>query len=254
MHNHLIVPDWDMPVGVKALLTTRQGGYSQPPFDGFNLAQHVNDNKYNVTKNRAMLSLSLPNEPLWLNQIHSNSVIDAARSPSGIDADASYTTQSECVCVVMTADCLPLLICNRQATIVAAVHAGWRGLLNGIVQQTVKKILQLAQCQAEDLSIYLGPAIGAEKFEVGDEVRQAFLHKSPYQKEISDCFSPFDLNAESHYLADIYQLARLQLLPLGIEKIAGGHYCTYTEKNTFFSYRREGKTGRMASLIWLEET
>ncbi|MCU7798936.1 MAG: peptidoglycan editing factor PgeF [gamma proteobacterium symbiont of Lucinoma myriamae] len=250
----MIIPDWDAPENIKSLVTTRQGGCSKAPFDSFNLAEHVDDILQDVKKNRQQLMTRLPTEPIWLNQVHSNKVVDASQSEIGIDADGSYTTKADCVAIVMTADCLPVLMCNQQGTVVAAVHAGWRGLVNGILEQAVDKVLSAGQCQPEDLLIWLGPAIGPEKFEVGNEVRQEFLHKSAlFQKNIEQCFTPLN-NKKNKYLADIYQLAKVRLLQQGIENVSGGNYCTYTEQEKFFSYRRDGKTGRMASLIWLEKT
>ena len=259
MSNDFIIPEWDAPENVKSLLTTRQGGYSKAPFDSFNLAEHVDDIPQNVIKNRQQLMTRLPAEPVWLNQVHSNKVVDASRSTIGIDADGSYTIEADCVSIVMTADCLPVLICNRQGTVAAAVHAGWRGLLNGILEQAVNKVLSAGSCHPEDLLIWLGPAIGPEKFEVGNEVRQEFLNKphliknSLFKKSIEQCFTPLN-NNKNKYLADIYQLAKVRLLHEGIENVSGGNYCTYTEQDKFFSYRRDGKTGRMASMIWLEKT
>jgi len=249
----IIIPDWQIPENIKTLITTRQGGVSKPPFDSFNLAEHVEDNAYDVQCNRHKLLTCLPAAPFWLNQVHSNRVVDAAgvRSVAGMDADGSYTIEADQVCAVMTADCLPLLICNRQGTAVAAVHAGWRGLLNGIIEQAVNKVLSAVQCQSEDLLVYLGAAIGPEKFEVGEDVRRAFLQRASDKKKSQYCFTAID-SLPSKYLADIYQLARIRLQQQGVENISGGNYCTYTDQNTFFSYRREGKTGRMASLIWLE--
>ncbi len=258
MKSSIIVPEWDIPKNVKALLTTRQGGYSQTPYDCFNLATHVDDHHDTVIQNRQKLAQYLPAEPLWLNQVHSNTMVNAHHSVQNSDADGSYSDTIGCVCAVMTADCLPVLICNHQATVVAAVHAGWRGLLNGILEQAINKVLNCGACQAGDVSVYLGAAIGAEKFEVGDDVRQAFLqHSTVQEKEQTEaCFIELPLimtdKSENKYLADIYQLARIRLSALGIENISGGNYCTYTEHERFFSYRRDGITGRMASLIWLE--
>jgi len=248
----IIIPDWQIPENIKTLVTTRQGGVSKAPFDSFNLAEHVGDNAYDVRCNRHKLLTYLPAAPLWLNQVHSNRVVDAMCSVSGVDADSSYTTEADQVCAVMSADCLPVLICNRQATAVAAVHAGWRGLLNGIIEQAVDKVLSAAQCQAEDLLIYLGPAIGPEKFEVSEDVRQAFLQTASDKKKSQYCFTAIT-SLPGKYLADIYQLAHIRLQQYGIENISGGNYCTYSDQENFFSYRREGKTGRMASLIWLEK-
>ncbi|MCN4144680.1 MAG: peptidoglycan editing factor PgeF [Thiohalomonas sp.] len=254
MSNDIIIPEWDAPINVKSLLTTRQGGFSKVPFDSFNLAEHVDDIPQNVKKNRQQLMMWLPAEPVWLNQIHSNKVVDASRLATGIDADGSYSTKTDCVSVVMTADCLPILMCNRQGTVVAAVHAGWRGLVNGILELAVDKVFSAGQCQPKDLLIWLGPAIGPEKFEVGNEVREEFLNKtSLFKKSVEQCFTSLN-NKKNKYLADIYQLAKVRLLHKGIENVSGGNYCTYTEQDKFFSYRRDGKTGRMANLIWLENT
>lgn len=250
-NSHIILPQWDAPDTIKSLLTTRQGGCSNAPFYSFNLAEHVGDNSRDVKENRLKLAEFLPSEAFWLNQVHSNTIVDAGVAEIGTDADGSYSTRSKVVCVVMSADCLPVLICNRQGTGVAAIHAGWRGLVNGIVEQGVKKLLDASQCRPEDILVWLGPAIGSQKFEVGNEVRQAFLKKSPEKdkKSIEQCFSP--LKKSNKYLADIVQLARLRLLRQGVKNISGGDYCTYTQEDKFFSYRRDGKTGRMASLIWI---
>lgn len=260
----IIRPDWDAPANVRSLVTTRHGGCSQAPFESFNIAEHVGDKTQNVKKNRKLLTNLLPSEPIWLNQVHSNKVVDASFTVPGSDADGSYTIQANVVSVVMTADCLPVLICNRQGNAVAALHAGWRGLADGILEQGVKKLLQASQCTPRDLLIWLGPAIGPETFEVGEAVRQAFLrqalqHSSDSTPELHQalrhslrqCFIPSD--NQMKWFADIYQLARVRLALLGIENVSGGNYCTYSEQETFFSYRRDGKTGRMASLIWIAE-
>jgi len=250
MNTNIILPHWNAPDNIKSIQTIRQGGFSDTPFDTFNLAEHVDDNIDNVIKNRKKLETILPSEPKWLNQIHSQQVVDAASSEIRTDADGSFTTQARIVSVVMTADCLPVLICNRQGNGVAALHAGWRGLLNGILEQGVDKLIKASHCQAEDLLVWLGPAIGPAMFEVGGEVRQAFLDKSANQPKCSSCFIP-SINQQK-WLADIYQLARLRLSAIGIENVFGGTHCTYKESEQFYSYRRDGKTGRMASLIWIE--
>lgn len=273
--NNIILPQWDAPDNIKSLQTTRCGGCSKAPFESFNLGEHVDDNIHDVKKNRQKLAERLPSEPVWLNQIHSNTVVDAGSTVTGIDADGSYTIRSNVVSVIMTADCLPVLICNRQGNAVAAIHAGWRGLVNGILEQGVKKLLSAGRCQPEDLLVWLGPAIGPDMFEVGDEVRQAFLDKapdkSPGKTETAKCFIPSKLHLfenktsplkislssktpslKRKWLADIYQLARIRLLHVGVENFSGGTYCTYKESDQFYSYRRDGKTGRMASLIWIE--
>jgi len=271
-NNNLILPEWNAPENIKSLQTTRHEGCSKVPFDTFNLAEHVDDSIHDVKKNRQKLVELLPSEPIWLNQVHSNQVVEASLSAFGTAADGSYTMQSNVVSVVMTADCLPVLICNRQGNGVAAIHAGWRGLVNGILEQGVKKLLNASQCQPEDLLVWLGPAIGPEMFEVGDEVRQAFLYKeldnSPDKASISKCFIPANsassleqmnsppvdtLALKRKWLANIYQLARIRLSSIGVENFFGGTYCTYKENDRFYSYRRDGKTGRMASLIWIED-
>ncbi|MCP3849462.1 MAG: peptidoglycan editing factor PgeF [Gammaproteobacteria bacterium] len=250
MDANIILPQWSAPNNIKSIQTTRQGGFSDSPFDTFNLAEHVDDTIDNVRKNRKKLKTILPSEPKWLNQIHSHQVVDAASSKMRTDADGSFTTQTQIVSVVMTADCLPVLLCNRQGNGVAALHAGWRGLLNGILEQGVNKMIKATHCKPDDIMVWLGPAIGPKMFEVGDEVRQAFLDKSAHQPKILNCFVP-SAN-QNKWLADIYQLAHLRLLAVGVENFSGGTHCTYTEADQFYSYRRERRTGRMASLIWIE--
>ena len=256
-----ILPEWDAPGNIKSLLTTRQGGCSKAPFDSFNLATHVDDDERDVKKNRQKLANVLPSEPVWLNQVHSNVVVNAASAALDTDADGSYTIQPNVVSVVLTADCLPVLICTRQGDGVAALHAGWRGLLNGILEQGVVKLLRASGRQPEDLLIWFGPAIGPENFEVGEEVRQEFLHKAQDKLLTAQCFAPVKNNTrggkaqpfkEDKWFADIYQLARLRLLQAGVENVSGGNYCSYRDKEKFYSFRRDGKTGRMASLIWIE--
>ncbi|MGO2305924.1 MAG: purine nucleoside phosphorylase YfiH [Providencia sp.] len=239
----LIFPDWPQPKNIASCSTTRIGGVSLPPFDSLNLGCHVDDDPKAVSENRCrLISLAqLPQQPLWLEQVHGTTVLHL---DNGIikskQADAVYTNTVEQVCAIMTADCLPVLFCNKNGTEVAAAHAGWRGLCNGVLENTVAKF----SCPPDEIMAWLGPAIGPEKFEVGAEVRDAFLNQS----------SEFSLAFTSHgdkYLADIYLLARKKLQAVGIISIYGGSFCTVTEENRFFSYRREGKTGRMASLIWI---
>lgn len=233
-----------MPSHVHAFTTTRDGGISLPPYDSFNLATHVGDNTNAVMENRARLRQQLPSEPVWLNQTHSiiAANLDHWQPSDGvIDADASFTTQQNRVCVAMTADCLPLLVCNQDGTEVAAIHAGWRGLLAGVIENTITQL----QSPAETLSVWLGPAIGAEAFEVDNQIRLDFLARYPQN---SIAFK----QVEDHYLADIYALARHCLSLLGVKHIFGGDYCTVSDEKKFFSYRRNQKTGRMASLIWFE--
>ena len=242
-----LIPNWDAPNNIKAVMTSRQGGFSRAPFDSMNLGDHVDDDLHSVAKNRESLKqkLNLPNDPLWLTQIHGVTIANADQQNQGkVEADASIAHQSGSVCAVMTADCLPVLFCNQQGTAIAAAHAGWRGLHAGILEQTVKAL----NCPAEEVMAWFGVAIGEEYFEVGDEVREAFVS---VQVEAEKAFVP-SVNA-GKWLADIYLLARLCLQAIGVRKITGGEYCSYKDKERFYSYRREAKTGRMASLIWMSE-
>ncbi len=238
-----VSPNWPAPANVKALTTCRSGGVSEELYNSFNLAQHVGDNVNAVNENRRILKsyFRLPGSANWLSQTHSTTVIcieNALREP--VEADASYTRIANRVCTVLTADCLPVLLCNKQGKWVAAIHAGWRGLANGIIGQT---ILQYDGDSA-DLVAWLGPAIGPESFEVGAEVRDEFEKNFPGS---ACCFQP----VENKFLADLYQLARIQLSAKQVESF-GGDYCTYKDQENFYSYRRDGETGRMASLIWFE--
>jgi hypothetical protein len=220
-------------------MTLRNGGVSKPPFASLNPATHVGDDLKAVLANRLIIKelLNLPTEPVWLEQSHSNRVICADQSLEN-HADASFTTQTGVVCVVLTADCLPLLFCSEDGEKIAAVHAGWRGLLNGIISQTVSAL------QTNRLLVWLAPAIGANCFEVGSEVRDAFIAKNA---QFTHAFVP---HSTGKWLADIYQLARIELLDLGVTKIYGGEFCTMTDAQRFYSYRRDAQTGRMATLIW----
>lgn len=243
---NLLIPDWPAPSNVRAVCTTRQGGISLSPYDSFNLAQHVGDQPEHVAANRQKLvnELGLKAEPCWLQQVHSQRVVDAAETRGVIvEADASVSRQPGTSCVVMTADCLPVLFCDQQGSVVAAAHAGWRGLADGILEATI----QAMQVDTADIMAWLGPAIGAQSYEVGEEVRQAFVPQVPGAE------SAFAVTRESHWLMDLYQLARLRLLASGVKEIYGGDYCTYSDRERFYSYRRDGTTGRMASLIWLQD-
>ena len=238
-HDNFIIPNWNAPANVHAVMTTRNGGLSKLPYDSFNLATHVDDDLENVLENRRLLKteLALPTEPFWLEQIHSNIVVEASKDLILPKADASFSNNKDVVCVVMTADCLPVLMCSKDGTKIAAIHAGWRGLESGIISNTV------AALKTKELIVWLGAAIGAECFEVGDDVREAFLKKS------ADYSTAFKAR-EKGWLADIYQLARIELAHLGITEIYGGEFCTMTDTERFYSYRREKQTGRMATLIW----
>ncbi len=242
-----IYPDWQVPSPVKACVTTRSGGVSQGPYASFNLATHVGDNPVDVYKNRVHLSetLQLPDEPLWLEPVHGIEVAEPACALN-CRADAFYTDQANHTGVVMTADCLPVFIAADNGAEVAVAHAGWKGLLNGVIEASVSKF----RAVPADLHVWLGPAIGPDKFEVGEDVRQAFLsHGLIDSSALASAFKPVK---EGKYLADIYQLARQRLQKLGVKKISGGQYCTVSNAEMFYSYRRDNITGRMASLIWIE--
>jgi polyphenol oxidase len=239
-----IEPDWPAPPGVRCGCTTRLGGVSRGPYASLNLADHVGDDPQCVERNRALLRehLSLPSDPLWLRQVHGCEVARGGADRSGCEADASVATGPGLVCAVLTADCLPLLLCDRAGTRVGAVHAGWRGLAAGVVEAAVASMA----IAPADLLAWLGPAIGPDAFEVGDEVRAAFL---AYDPGAAAAFRP---SSSGRWLADIDLVARRRLLALGVGQVWGGGYCTLTDTERFFSYRRDGATGRMASLIWLQ--
>jgi polyphenol oxidase len=235
-------PDWPLPLHIHAAVTLREGGVSQGGYASLNPADHVGDAPEAVAGNRRIIckQLNLPNEPVWLQQVHGIHVA-RADAPDGLPADASVARQAGTVCAVLTADCLPVLLCGDHGAVIGAAHAGWRGLHAGVIQQTV------AAMQASHYSVWLGPAIGAQRFEVGAEVREAFLQLGRNRA------AAFVATAGGKWLADIYQLARLQLAELDISAIYGGEYCTVSDAARFYSYRRDGAiTGRMASLIWSE--
>lgn len=243
----LIFPDWPAPAQVRAFQTTRLGGISAAPFDSLNLGDHVGDAPLVVARNRMLLNTLLPSEPVWLEQVHGTAVANADLAGCRTVADASIARRG--VCVVMTADCLPVLLCDQAGTVVAAVHAGWKGLAAGVIEATVREMA----VEPVELMAWLGPAISQKAFEVGAEVRDEFISADP---EAATAFLPLPLQGEGSgesgkFLADIYALARLRLSALGITQIYGGDRCTYSEPEQFFSYRRDGVTGRQGSFIWL---
>jgi YfiH family protein len=240
----LIEPQWPAPPSIRALCTTRSGGVSRGPFASLNLAEHVGDEQSSVQRNRALLRerLDLPAEPHWLRQVHGRAVSDVAGDQRDCEADASVATRAGEVCAVMTADCLPLLLCDRAGTQVAGVHAGWRGLADGVIEATVARLT----VEPEQILCWLGPAIGPEAFEVGPEVRSLFLEGGG-----EDIEAAFRRSTGGKWLADIYALAKARLRSVGVVKVWGGGLCTYSDSARFFSYRRDGVTGRMASLIWV---
>ena len=241
-----IVPGWPAAPQVRAVSTTRHGGFSRGPYASMNPAAHVGDDPATVLANRKMLQqvLQLPAEPRWLQQVHGTTVLDAGdpvAAGEGPVADAAYCSQTGVVCVVLTADCLPILLCDVAGRHVAALHAGWRGLAAGVIEQTIETMKQ----PGETLLAWLGPAIGPDAYPVGDEVRDVFL---AHNKRAAAAFQP---GPDGSWMADLYRLARQRLAERGVTAIYGGHECSFTDAERFFSYRRDGVTGRMSTLIWL---
>ncbi|TDB48267.1 purine nucleoside phosphorylase YfiH [Photorhabdus luminescens] len=239
----LIFPNWPQPTAVKACSSTRLGGMSLSPYDSLNLGKHVGDKPDAVEQNRHILAkmAELPQSPIWLEQVHGTRVVRLDGQPlEDNKADAVYTNIPGQVCAVMTADCLPVLFCSSAGDEVAAAHAGWRGLCAGVLENTIAQF----KAKPNQIQAWLGPAIGAKKFEVGNEVLQAFTLQ---HADLSQAFIPVG----EKYLADIYLLAKLKLQSVGVKAIFGGNECTVSNKEKFFSYRRDGITGRMATLIWL---
>ena len=234
------------PGNIKLISTPRllEGGSSKGSFDNFNLALHVNDDQGAVLANRAQLlrHYNLPSTPVWINQTHSNISVDADSISSIVDADASYSKKLGTVCGVLTADCLPVFICNKQGTAVGIAHAGWRGLVDGVIESLIESL----DCNGEDLIAHLGPAISQLSFEVGDEVKSQYLSKN---KNFESCLSCLN----NKYYLDLYGAARVVLKSFGVSSISGGDRCTFKESDQYFSYRRDGEySGRMAHLIWIE--
>jgi YfiH family protein len=248
-----IVPDWPAPPNVTALFTTRDGvmGSSRSAYASFNLGDHVGDNPMAVKKNRSALRRFLPNEPRWLKQVHGATVVrvdghDCAVPPSTPPVgDAAFSRHPGTVCAVLVADCLPILLCDHAGTVVAVVHAGWRGLAEGVIERTVCVIGTLPA----RLIAWLGPAIGPNHFEVGEEVRQTFITND---ERSGAAFIPHN-SREDKWFADLFLLARQRLQKAGVPEIYGGRICTFSDPARFYSYRRDGNCGRMAGLIWLEQ-
>jgi len=248
----LIIPDWtEAPANIGALSTTRTGGFSHAPYDdstgggGLNLGVHVGDDPGAVARNRALLRTLLPAEPAWLSQVHGVNVVDAATAKDMPQADACIATQPGVVCVIQTADCLPVLFCDADGRAVGAAHAGWRGLAGGVLENTISR---MRAAGATRIQAWLGPAIGPQCFEVGQDVFDAFVGRDP---DTARAFVSI-IGQDGKYVADIYALARLALERAGVGQVSGGGMCTVTDRRRFYSYRRDGVTGRMASLIWLK--
>ena len=253
-----IYPYWPAPTNIRAFTTTRIDGVSSTPFDSLNLGSRTGDDLNDIVENRRLIisAEKIPSEPYWLNQTHSTTVLDISEiqlqpatgligSSERFEADGSYTRQVNQVSVVLTADCMPVLFCSIEGNEVAAAHAGWRGLCHGILEETAKKFY----CKASDIIVWLGPAISATKFEVGGEVKKQF---EAYDANAHHAFKLIDAKQQK-YLADLYMIAKQRLNSIGIKQIYGGNYCTYSERDLFYSYRRENKTGRMATMIWFEK-
>jgi YfiH family protein len=241
--NDWLIPDWPAPAGIKSCVTTRSGGVSLAPFDSFNLGDHVDDRPEAVAANRLRLTSHLGIQPAWLKQVHGVAVAQA--DPSQVlEADASWTATPGIACTIMTADCLPALFCNRAGTRVAAAHAGWRGLAAGVLEAAADSM----DTAPQDILVWLGPAIGQPSFEVGAEVREAFIAAHP---QTAQAFIP-SLNP-GRFMADIYALARLRLAAQGIDAVYGGGLDTFTDSR-FFSFRRNARNGRFASLVWIDHS
>ncbi len=239
-----IQPNWPAPSHIKAITTLRSGGVSQAPYQSFNLAAHVGDSPVSVTKNRQLLQQHwrYPGEITWLNQVHGNRVVNLDKKSSNHDADGSYSAKAQQVCAVMTADCLPVLLCNQAGTEVAAIHGGWRSLASGIIQVALNHL----HSPASELLAWLGPAIGPQAFAVGSEVQTLFCQPNP---ALHSAFTQYD----DILCANLYQIATLQLQQGGVKEIYGGDHCTFTESKRFFSFRRDGDTGRMITAIYISD-
>jgi YfiH family protein len=250
MSDHYLIPDWPAPENVRACITLRSDGASAEPYEGFNLAAHVGDDEAAVAKNRQQLADEQNLKSVqWLEQVHGTKLVEAKSDDLVRTADGSYSCNRGHTCAVLTADCLPVLLCDREGTQVAAVHAGWRGLAAGIVGRAVKSF----KSSPKDVLVYLGPAISQPHFEVGIDVLEAFYESAlneSHLQAISHSFEP-SRQAPMKYQADIYALARAELQALGVTEIYGGDQCTFADAERYFSYRRENMTGRQASLIWL---
>jgi polyphenol oxidase len=239
-HPDWIVPDWPAPRRVRALITTRAGGASSGKYASLNLGMRVGDEPACVARNRSVLEACLPAQPLWMKQVHGTAVADAAGAETGVEADGAFARADNVVCAVLTADCLPVLVCERAGTAVGIAHAGWRGLAAGIIENVVAA----TKVPAPELIAYLGPGIGPRVYEVGEDVRRAFVAANPEAERA------FAHRGNGKFFADLYALARQRLAAAGVGAVYGGGYCTLSEER-FFSFRRDGITGRMASLIWL---
>lgn len=239
-HPDWIVPDWPAPPGVKALITTRAGGVSEGPYASLNLGMRTGDHVLAISTNRRRLRAHLPQEPKWLRQVHGGTAVEADTLADAPEADAAIARHPDTVCAVLVADCIPVLLADRAGSVVAIAHAGWRGVVHSVIENAVERIA----LPPEELIAYLGPGIGPRAFEVGADVRDAYLARDPRAAKA------FVLHAPGKWLADLFLLARQALARAGVENVYGGTLCTYSDPARFFSYRRDRITGRMAALIW----
>ena len=266
-----IKPNWPAPAHVRAFSTTRIGGVSKSPFDGLNLALHVSDNPKDVLYNRQLITTHAVNPPAWLNQTHSNNIADLDQNPDlSQPCDASLSAQNSQVCAVMTADCLPLLITDVKGQVVAAIHAGWQGLANGIIAKTINAMVTRCRLEPSNILVWLGPAISKDYFEIGSEVKdklQASMSAIDSSELMKNCFiksnrgdckanCEVSSNREDKWYADVYAIAKAQLASVGVSQVYGGEYCTYRDEAKFYSHRRAthlglSSTGRMVSVIGL---
>ncbi|MDA8561964.1 peptidoglycan editing factor PgeF [Gammaproteobacteria bacterium] len=239
-------PNWPAPKNIKSLVTLRKGSTLHENLNDFNMSLKINNNLCRVMKNHLTLNetANLPTKPMWLNQTHSDIIISSTDYTEKISGDACFTNKINKVCAILTADCLPILICNKKGDFVSAIHAGWRGLGKKIISKTLNK----TQESSENLIVWLGPAIGPNYFEVGNDVKSTFI-------KINEKYeSAFNLTKKNTWMCDIYTIARIELEQHNITNVYGGEYCTYSNSDMFYSYRREGKlAGRMASLIWISD-
>lgn len=246
MSIEIIKPNWPVASHVIAYVSTRKGGVSNGKYSSLNLGAHVGDDLLVVQQNRQLIEnrLNFPSEPVWLNQVHGSKVLDLPLEPKvSISADSCFTSQANTVCTIMTADCLPVLVCDKKGSQVAAIHCGWRGIAGGVIENTIEKF----SCSMDEIYVWLGPAIGPNSFEVGIDVYNIFV------ESVDKTASAFIKQKEGNkWLANIYTLAKLKLNSLGIKSIYGGNFDTYSQNDLFFSYRRDKQTGRMASFIWFE--
>lgn len=242
---HLVFPDWPAPGNVRAFSTTRRGGVSRGPWESLNLGLNCGDEGENVLANRDHLAQELPSEPLWMRQVHGRRVLGPDSANAHEEADARVTAEPGRVLVVLTADCLPVFLCDDRGEAAGIAHAGWRGLAGGVIEATVERM----ERPPGRLMAWLGPAIGGEVYEVGGEVRDAFAASSTLARR---CLDEAFVRACERWRLDIAVAARVILQALGVERVFGGGFCTYRDPERFFSHRRDGVTGRMANLIWLE--